>query len=577
MIIVKSLRSEPEVFSPVPFGPGVNIITGERSGNTKADKKTNGVGKSLIINFIDFCLLADYKKNRICKIPEDVLSLDTSIILEIKCGENIVFIHRTRRGQDTPSIFVNGRKIEFTCLDDARKYLFKLIYGKDEVYSLREMLRAFKRTERDGYGKIDNPDGSRSTSITPYLYLFGLNVEKYRLLTKKVDELIGVHKYSAELKKDIEYHGIPIKEVNAYANDLKAQLDKLNSALNELSQTEIYDTISDDISSLDNQIETKGLELARIKEELNKIAKVPEYQSIEKDDLHSVFNDLKKGMGDLIVKEIEEIEGFKKIIDNFKTEVVLKRRDKLLEKKLFVESSIKHLSDEYKKKTAVLDKNGDLRSLKISVHERELKNQDYSKISFLSEQFQKQEKSKITVKAERESALNSLRENRDEMESIICGFQSCIINIHNHLYGNSRASFDVEIKEAKRFDQKSFINFHLETDDSGSARTEHEKILIFDLALMFCEETSKKHVGMLIHDGAFEGVNEDTKHQILNWLHEKQEEGNVFQYIATINRDSFELLEQENSFSFDLNDYVGVRNYTKQNRFLKAKYVESST
>lgn len=576
MIIVKSLCSEPEIFSQVTFDLGINLITGERSGSAKADKKTNGVGKSLIIHFIDFCLLADYKKNRICKVPEEILSLDSKIILQLECREGVVFIHRTRRDQDAPTIFLNGKKTDFTSLDDARKHLFKLIYGKDEIYSLREMLRAFKRTEKDGYGKIDNPDGSRSTSITPYLFLFGLNVDRYKLLIKKVEELINVHKFSSELKKDIEYHGIPIKEVNAYTNNLRAQLERLNSALEELSQSEVYDTISDDISNLDNKIEIKSLELTRIKEELNKIAKVPEYQSIEKDDLHSVFNDLKEGMGDLIVKEIEEIENFQKVIDNFKTEVVLKRRNKLLEEKTVIEKTIKTLSEEYKNKAAVLDKDGKLRSLKVSLHERELKNQDFTKISFLSEQYQKQEKSKITVKSDREIALNSLRESREERDDVISEFQSCIVGIHDNLYGNSRASFDVEIKEAKRFDQKKFVNFHLETDDSGSARTEHEKILIFDLGLMFCSATRCRHLGVLIHDGAFEGVNEDTKYQLLNWLHEKQIAGERFQYIATINRDSFEMLEQEKSFSFNLNDYVGDRNYTKQNRFLKAKYVESN-
>jgi uncharacterized protein YydD (DUF2326 family) len=577
MIRLKCLRSEPEIFDSVEFTSGVNLITGERSGNTKSEKKTNGVGKSLLINFIDFCLLADYHKNRIFKVPEDVLSPSTNIILETQCGENSVFIHRSRKEHDTPSIYVNGEKTRFSCIDDARKFLYKLIFGKEEIYSLREMIRAFKRVERDGYGKIENPDGGNFTNITPYLYMFGLSIELYTSLVKKVDELVSAYKYSTELKKDIERCGIPIKEVNAYANDLKAQLTTLNTALDELSQTEVYDTISDDISDLDNQIEKRSLELTRIKDELQKIAKVPEHQSIEKDELHSVFNDLKNGMGDLIVKEIDEIEKFQNIIDNFKTEVISKRRDKLLDQKNVVENSIKHLSDEYKKKTSVLDKDGSLRSFKVSLHERELKNQEYTKVSFLSEQYQTQEKEKLSKKGERDTALNSVRENRDSRETIISIFQKCIIDIHHHLYGNSHASFDIEIKEAKLYKQKTFINFHLETDDSGSARTEHEKILIFDLALMFCSETRQKHAGILIHDGAFEGVNEDTKFQILNWLHSKQEEDESFQYIATINRDSFELLEKEKNFSFDLNDYVGKRNYTKQNRFLKKKYAETSS
>ena len=157
--------------------------------------------------------------------------------------------------------------------------------------------------------------------------------------------------------------------------------------------------------------------------------------------------------------------------------------------------------------------------------------------------------------------------------SVIASFENKVLEMHQYLYGNHKASFDIELKEPKRLDQKTFINFHMETDDSGSVRTEHEKILIFDFCLLFCQETRNKHPKFLIHDGGFEGVNEDSKFQILNWLHSKYKENVPFQYIVTINRDSFEDLEKGDKFTFDLNEYVRAE-YTKARRFLKQKYIE---
>ena len=80
-MIIKSLQSQPEIFEPIFFKSGINIITGEGSitDNNKLSKKTNGVGKTLLLAFIDFCFLSDYKKNKIRKVQETIMSKRTKI------------------------------------------------------------------------------------------------------------------------------------------------------------------------------------------------------------------------------------------------------------------------------------------------------------------------------------------------------------------------------------------------------------------------------------------------------------------------------------------------------------------
>lgn len=573
-MLIKKLRSEPEIFDTVEFSPGINFITGERLKGTKEGNKTNGVGKSILVNFIDFCLLSDYKKNRISKVPTENLPLETNIILEFTCEGKEIMIIRSRKEQNTPTIYINGVKKFFSSLNDARNYLSKNIFGMDTSYSLREMISPFKRKEKNGFNEIDNPDGSNNpeeSRIIPYLCIFGLNIDLYRELNDKVSSFIEVHKYSKSFKNDIEQLGVNISEAAAHTNDLKSRLENIDTAVEELSQHELYETISEDISNLDFQLEKANAELVGIKEEIKKIECVPEYQKISKNDILAVYNDCKKSLGDLILREIDEIEKFKSIIDNFKIDIISQRKKTLLESKEKISKKINRLSKQYHDKTSVLDKKGNLRSLKTFLHEKEVKKQEYNKISFLFEQYEEQEKNKITVKAEREEMIVKLRADKEKQKSTILKFQETILELHEHLYGNRRASFDIEIKEAKRFNQKVFASFHMETDDSGSARTAHEKILIFDLSLLFCPATRKRHPKFIIHDGAFEGVNEDTKFQVLNWLDQQQDE--EFQYIVTINRDSFESQENDGKFMFDFNQYVKAE-YTKDNRFLKKKYIE---
>lgn len=55
-IHISRLYSENNIFEPILFHDGVNLILGEKYDDSiVSGRKTNGVGKSLCIKFIDFC------------------------------------------------------------------------------------------------------------------------------------------------------------------------------------------------------------------------------------------------------------------------------------------------------------------------------------------------------------------------------------------------------------------------------------------------------------------------------------------------------------------------------------------
>ena len=64
------LYSEPEFFAPIEFTPGVNLILGEKAEDGGAqERKVNGVGKSLCVEFLHFALLRAYEQTRVARIP----------------------------------------------------------------------------------------------------------------------------------------------------------------------------------------------------------------------------------------------------------------------------------------------------------------------------------------------------------------------------------------------------------------------------------------------------------------------------------------------------------------------------
>ncbi|MCS6066847.1 AAA family ATPase [Klebsiella variicola subsp. variicola] len=67
MIRINKLYSEPLSFEPIEFKEGINLILGE---SDESSNKTNGVGKSLLIEFINFGLMKDYSRSRLSKNPK---------------------------------------------------------------------------------------------------------------------------------------------------------------------------------------------------------------------------------------------------------------------------------------------------------------------------------------------------------------------------------------------------------------------------------------------------------------------------------------------------------------------------
>ena len=77
MIRINKLYSEPEVFDPIIFNAGLNIIMGDKSEST--DKKI-GVGKTMSIEFLSYCLLKKYSDTRLSLIPKSAFGSEVKIV-----------------------------------------------------------------------------------------------------------------------------------------------------------------------------------------------------------------------------------------------------------------------------------------------------------------------------------------------------------------------------------------------------------------------------------------------------------------------------------------------------------------
>ena len=103
------MYSNPEIFHTVNFKEGLNIILGEKCEDTKSSSgKTNGVGKSICVEFINFGLLKDYDKSRVSNIPPNVLNDEVEIILELEIDNEKIIIKRNIKKPNSPQIIYKG-------------------------------------------------------------------------------------------------------------------------------------------------------------------------------------------------------------------------------------------------------------------------------------------------------------------------------------------------------------------------------------------------------------------------------------------------------------------------------------
>ena len=150
MIRLNRLYSSPEIFREITFTSGVNLILGEPSEN---NAKTNGVGKSVAIEFLNFGLLSKFSTSRVSKIPEDVFPDEVEVCVDLTINSKNLTICRSRGSESAPKIIADGETHIFNKLDDAIQFLSALAFSNtaDEHPSFRSMLGIFIRNERSEF------------------------------------------------------------------------------------------------------------------------------------------------------------------------------------------------------------------------------------------------------------------------------------------------------------------------------------------------------------------------------------------------------------------------------------------
>lgn len=584
MITFKKISFSPDTFQDkklesITFDQGLNFIVGDKSETTKNKKeqnKMNGVGKSLLIESINFCLLKKLEDSRVSKIPD--INLDPSIYicldLEIESTDRIkkVQIRRNRTEHDPIYIFVDDEEKSFDKNDDAKKYLEYLFFGDQvEHPSLRSLLSILIREEDSLYKDILKPYHNSSLAtfedlLKPHFYLFQVDLSLLDKIRKVSSDLKTTTKGLASLRSDFKSNGIAEKEVASYINDLRDSVEKLNLAIDQLHPSEALTQTKNELVNLQIGLE-KLVTIKASKEYLiRKIKSLPQLEKINTKQIQMVYNHFKTGLGDLVEKSFDQVLEFKKQVDDFQNSLMNEKLNELLDEIHDIDIKIENLDNQIAKLYEKTEAKEKIDGLKQAVKLEREKNIQLEKLSATYEMLQAKVAEQKSLKKKKEGLVEKLETVLFEVNSTILGFEEDLKKMHEFIAGNKRCQFKITVSESLA----NFVEFDYRIKLDGSSGINRIKTFIYDCLLMVNKKTSERHPGFLIHDNIFASTGRDDMVKALNYLNDLSKK-NKFQYILTINKDEFE--SQIKDFSFDYKKNIRAE-FTREKPFLGFEYSE---
>lgn len=574
MIKLNRLYSEPKIFEPIFFEYGVNIIMGEKSENTS---KKIGVGKSICIEFISFCLFKRLSDSRLNLIPKSNIEIRNSLIkLDLDFNNRKITIIRSIENAEKVVIIIDGEEKLFDKLDDASNYLGFIYFEKFPAniarLSFRNLLQPIIRDERSEFKDlIQCHDTTKRIppDYGPHLLYLGFGVEKYLEIKTVNKNIQSKAAYFSEITKLVTNNKeIKVQDAKAHLNELESEVLKINKSIESLKNNDSFEVLQDDLVKIENELSKLRARQQAVKFEIRQIDSLPKPEAINENEISILFNQFKNGLGDIVEKSLEDLKFFKNKIDGFRSSIVNERLVALRDELRILNESTRKFDNIYSEKLSLIDNGDVLKDLKTSISIFNEKNRELSTLQSLIERYDSSERDKKALDVEKSNLIAQLDEEIYQRTVIIKSFKDTILEIHEKVMGNREAHFDIKTTK-----NKNIVEFVMRTDDDGSHSTERMKIFIYDVSLMLNSHTKKNHPGFLIHDNIFE--DDDSIERGLNFLYDYNEKNpNEFQYIVTLNSDLIELSELKGNLLFDI-DEIKKAAFTKENRFLGIKYNES--
>jgi uncharacterized protein YydD (DUF2326 family) len=555
-MFLKKLYSEPSrLFQPVEFKNGINFIFGKKHTALDTKESLNGIGKSTLLDLIDFCLLSDFSKKNTRLYKEIKRLTHHKIVLEFEIQGIHYLIKRT---VDKP------RDIEFGLfsetpqvikIDDLKEKLFGLIFdnpdyrGKLNSSWYRKLMLFFLKIHKRQRGQFLDPIKYLSSEIGKEIELnqyhfFLLGIDN-SLLCRNYDAQQGVNERNTairEVKRLVENnYQIDIKNVDSEINKLERRINKIKKIIESFQLAEQYDDVEAQANLLTRQIKelsaqnfwnNKKIEAYQESFELKDILDTRKINQIKK--LYSEANSL---LGEKIGKSLAEAVQFRKQLASSREEFLSDEINALQTEIERRREKIKKWDEERANLFLFLDSKEALKDLTGAFYNLAETKTKLSELESKVKTYHSLLKEKADWELKDKEINREILEYVDVIKSQISRFSEILSSVYNDIYPKNQENLSFSVSPKSGYSNVK-LSININFDDGESKGQNRGRTLVYDIAVLL--HTLKNNINcprFLVHDGLFDGMDKAHFIELYNFIENTLSQGIKFQYIITLNEE----------------------------------------
>ncbi|MDO4926747.1 MAG: DUF2326 domain-containing protein [Turicibacter sp.] len=529
---LKKLSANKEEFHSIEFKPGLNFIVGKRENPTekKLGDTYNGVGKSLIIEIIHFCL-----GSKPIAVFEECLN-DWIFTLEFEIDNEYIVVSRSCSSQGL--VIVNGKEMR---LKKYTSFLGEKIFGlnlenKIDGISFRSLISRFIRRYKSSYVKYDTYIKKEKpyNQLVNNAYLLGIDaylIQNKMKFKKSIDEIKKTRK---SIKDDpvLREYLVDKEDIDIEIIDLKDKIEELKNSLKEFNIAENYKEIQSKADQLTYEKNQLINERILIDNAIRKIDKSLNIKSeVQLESILKMYEEAKIVFQKDVVREISEVTNFhekllssrkmrlnsqKQTFNNKKNEI----DKKISEHSKKIDQMLKFLGDH-----GALDEyvvlNEQLNDLKLKLQ----KVNDYK--SIIETYNEKLSSVSIEIEKSKLTANKYIKSNNILLEEIMNTFRG----YSKAFYKDKASGLDIKVNDG---DNQLMFDINAKIIGDSSDGISEVCMFCFDMTLL----KLKNHKNNFIFHDSRLFANMDPRQRVsLLKIVEAETKSSSIQYITSINED----------------------------------------
>lgn len=560
--MIHSVSANQPSFHPVTLTPGLNVILAERSQVSTGKDTRNGVGKSTLIEIIDFCLGSRASKNKGLLIEP---LADWIFTLDITLGGNLVKVSRAVADQNR--IIIEGQTDGWREQPDvdqktgervfrAERWrsllgwaLFDLPRSADQLLykpSYRSLISYFVRREPDAYASPFRHFRLQKTwDIQLHTaYLLGMNWEyaaRWQALRDRQEGVAAIEK--AITTGAMEAAVGTVGELETQRIQLEQMALTARQALNSFKVHPQYESVQEEADRLTKEIHDL------LDQNVNDRRRLACYVDSVKDEkppaaisLERLYEESGLILPDAVKRTLDEARAFHHAI-------ISNRRDFLEAEVKRIQQSIDTREIQIRDKTEqraevmlVLQTHGALKEMTILQERHVALQSQLDRVQSRLSEMKNLKTSKREVKTALDELTQTAERDHDQRRGVWCTAVS-LFNEHSQELYKSPGKLVIDVGD------KGY-QYHVEIERGGSEGIEKMKVFCFDLSILELQIQTRKGIDFLIHDTLmYDSV--DARQRAIAFERANEVTSSLgAQYICTINSDMIPMDDFTRGFDF---------------------------